>query len=109
MLSQQDSNREYISGEYKVPEGAVSLRPIRFMPDNEIQYYTGVTWDRNPRGVCQMYYNRCRIFGGVAAERADEVGLCDVLNEEGDVIDTIPLNAKGLRYLIKQFKCRIEN
>ncbi|WP_369625359.1 hypothetical protein [Marinobacterium sp. BA1] len=56
-----------------------------------------------------MYYNRCRIFGGVAAERADEVGLCDVLNEEGDVIDTIPLNAKGLRYLIKQFKCRIEN
>jgi hypothetical protein len=103
-----DSNALYASGDYKMPDEAFALRPVRFLPDNELRYYSGVTFPRNPKGACDMYYRRCRVFGGIAPCRQDEVGLCDVLDEHGDVIDNFPLNAKGLKYLIKFLKCRVD-
>ena len=94
---------------FVMPADAVALQPVRFMPGNELRYYTATTFLNNPRGGCGMYYQRCRVAGGIAEHgTSDEVGLCDVLNDAGDIVADFSLTRKGLKFLNKTLGCRVE-
>lgn len=90
-----------------MPGAAVALRPVRFMPGDDLRYYTATTFPRDPRAGCDLYYRRCEVFGGVA-DGDDQAGICDVLNMDGDVVADFPLNRHGLDYLYRALGCRVE-
>ncbi len=91
-----------------MPDDAVALRPVRFLPGDELRYYTAITFPKNPKGGCDMYRRRCDITGGIAKSAVDATGICDVLDENGDIIADFWLNDKGLRYLYRALGCRVE-
>ena len=88
-----------------IPAVAVALRPVRFLPGDGLRYYTATTFPRDPRAGCDLYYRRCRAFGGVDGEQA---GICDVLDAAGDVVADFPLTAHGLDYLYRALGCLVD-
>lgn len=90
-----------------IPKEAHALRPVRFMPDDQLREYTGTTFPNGPWKGCSMYARRCAAFGGVAAGEADATGVCDILDAEGDIIGDFWLNDKGLRYLYRALDLRV--
>ena len=88
-----------------MPTNAVALRPVRFLPGEDLRYYTATTFPRDPRAGCDLYYRRCEAFGGVHGEQA---GICDVLDERGDVVADFPLTSHGLDYLYRALECRVD-
>lgn len=94
--------------EFVMPNDAHALQPLRFVGADGAKQYTAVTFPRNPKGGCQMYYNRCRVAGGITGHDSDGVaGLCDILDKEGDIIADFSLNKKGLNYLYKALGLRV--
>jgi len=90
-----------------MPVDAVALRPVRFMRGDEIRNYTATTFPNDPRGGCDIYYRRCKVFGGIASDN-DEAGICDVLDERGNIVADFPLNRRGLKYLCTTLRCLVE-
>ena len=90
-----------------MPADAVALRPVRFLPGNDLRYYTATTFPRNPLAGCDLYYRRCKVFGGVKGG-SEQAGICDVLDEHGEVVADFPLNRHGLEYLYRALGCRVD-
>lgn len=91
-----------------IPKDACALRPVRLLPNGQLRLYETVEFlSDQPSGVCAMYYQRCKVFGGIAKTN-DEVGVCDVLNKDGDIIADFPLSRKGLSWLCKALGTRID-
>ena len=78
------------------------------MPEDDLKHYTATTLPNGPKQGCELYLRRCKAFGGIATQKEDEVGLCDVLDDDGDVVENFPLNKKGIRYLIKALNAKVE-
>ena len=93
---------------FVMPDDAYALQPVRFMPNDQLRYYTAITFPKNPRGGCDMYRRRCEVFGGIAKSEADATGICDILDEHGNIIADFWLNRKGLNYLYRALGCRVE-
>ena len=91
-----------------MPDDAYALRPVRFLPKDKLRYYWAITFPRGPKDGCCIYYRRCAVFGGVANGESDAAGICDVLDENHNIIADFWLTRKGLEYLIRTLKCRVE-
>ena len=83
---------------------AVALRPVRALKDG-FRYYEATTFPQNPWQGCEMYLRRCKAFGFL---KGDGEIVLDVLDKNGDVIQDFPLTRKGLRYLRKEFRFKVE-
>jgi len=92
--------------EVVMPHDAVMLRPVRFVGKNDIKLYDPVEFKSGKKG-CELYYRRCKVFGGVAKSKEEQVGLCDILNKDFDVVGDFPLTSKGLRWLYKSLDTRV--
>lgn len=90
-----------------MPGTAVALRPVRFMQGDDLRYYTATTFPRNPRAGCDLYYRRCKAFGGVNGG-SEQIGICDVLDAHGDVVADFPLTRHGLGYLYRALGCVVD-
>jgi len=93
---------------FVMPDDAHALRPIRFLPDEQLQFYTAVTFPEGPKDGCDIARRRCYVSGGIAKGKEDATGICDVLNSDGDIVADFWLNDKGLRFLYRQLHLRVE-
>lgn len=81
-----------------LPKDACALRPVRLLPNGQLRLYETVEFlSDQPSGVCAMYYQRCKVFGGIAKTN-DEVGVCDVLNKRWYVHPTFGPDETLLRH-----------
>jgi hypothetical protein len=91
---------------------AHALRPIRVdVKRNCFINYEATTFPNDPRGGCDMYLRRLKAFGHIldSAEPVDGSLAVDVLDENGDIVDTLAISAHGFKYLRRQLKFRREN
>lgn len=88
-----------------LPETAHALRPIRILEkQNEIRNYEATTF-KNPLRGCRLYMNRCKQMGWLK----DGGNLAiDVLDADGDILDTFPITRRGFNYLRGKLKFRVE-
>lgn len=101
----QDKN----SMDASLPESAYGLRPVKHKKDSDdLTHYTAITFPSEPKSGCELYMRRCKSIGGIAKSKADTVGLCDILDKDGDIVSDFPLNQKGLNYLISSLNLKIE-
>jgi len=91
-----------------IPLNAFALRPVRFFGRDEVRYYEAATFPRDPRAGCLMYLRRCSIAGGIPDDDSPD-GVCDVLDNKGDVIWDVSLNRAGLSYLKKKLSLRVDD
>lgn len=98
-----------MNSENEMPEDACIFRVSRLIDDDTIRFYGAIRFTGdNPAGACMMYLRRCEIFGGIAKSKDEMAGACDIENLEGDIVEDFGLNRKGLRYLYKALKLRVE-
>lgn len=93
---------------FVTPNDAHALRPVRFMPDDQLKYYTGVTFPNGAKNGCDIYRRRCDIAGGIPKSEDQATGICDILNKEGDIVADFWLNDKGLRFLYQKLNLRVD-
>jgi hypothetical protein len=93
---------------FVMPDDAYALRPVRFMRNEQLKYYSAVTFPENPRAGCDIYRRRCDITGGIAAGQDDATGICDILNERDDIVADFWLNDKGLKFLYSKLNLRVD-
>jgi hypothetical protein len=89
----------------KTVDGAVALRPVRILRDrDEIRHYSAVTFEY-PRRGCDQWLWRLSLLGYVVAESD---WMLDVLNEDDDIIQEVPITQKGFEYLRARWHFRWE-
>jgi hypothetical protein len=85
---------------------AFALRPLRIdVKNNAFIHYEATTWPANPYAGCEMMLRRVALFG-VASD--DSSVAVDVLAENGDILDTIPIPRHGFEYLRRVLKFKRE-
>lgn len=90
-----------------IPQEAFALRPVRMLEkENTIREYSATTFPKDPRAGCEIWLRRCRALGFL---KRDEGETCiDILNEQGDILDTVPINRRGFNYLRGKLKFVVE-
>jgi len=104
--SESDAAKRSVFDQVVMPHDAVMLRPVRFVGENDIKLYDPVEFKSGKEG-CELYFRRCKVFGGIATSKEETVGLCDILNKDFDVVGDFPLTSKGLRWLYKSLDTRV--
>jgi len=85
---------------------AVALRPVRMDErNNRFVNYEATTFPKNPRAGCEMYIRRLKALGFI---EKDSPLAVDVLDLDGDILDTIMISRRGFEYLRRQLKFRRE-
>ena len=74
--------------------------------NNRFVNYEGTTFPRDPRAGCDLYLRRLQACGFIADE-ASPLAV-DVLSEDGDLLQTIPISRGGFEYLRSKLKFRVE-
>jgi hypothetical protein len=85
---------------------AVALRPLRIdVKNNVFVHYEATTWPANPHRGCEMMLRRVALFGKASEDSPVAV---DVLAENGDILDTIPIPRRAFEYLRRVLKFKRE-
>lgn len=94
-----------------LPKTAYALRPLRIFANGNGVHYTGTTFPHNPYQGCELTLRRCEAFGYlVPASNEPLPDLCiDVLDKEGDILDTIGVTRDGFEYLRRTLRFKREN
>mgnify|MGYP000719189877 CR=1 FL=1 len=82
--SESDAAKRSVFDQVVMPHDAVMLRPVRFVGENDIKLYDPVEFKSGKEG-CELYFRRCKVFGGIATSKEETVGLCDILNKDFDI------------------------
>jgi hypothetical protein len=82
--------------------GAVSLRPIRIV-GGELRLYTEITFEPDAYAGCDVWLRRLL---GQAIDESD--CMIDVLDEDGDIIQEVPVTRRGFEYLRRSLHFRWE-
>ena len=86
---------------------AFALRPIRVDSEKNVFInYEGTTFPSHPRDGCEMYLRRAALFGLI--EDGDGPLGIDVLDENGDILQTFTITRDGFEYLRRSLKFRRE-
>ena len=86
---------------------AHALRPFRMdVRRNEFINFTATTFPKNPQAGCEMYLRRAEIFGLI--EDGDGPRGIDVLDCEGDILQTFTATPQAFNYLRHKLKFRRE-
>ena len=91
-----------------LPEDSSGFSVYRFVKD-DFRAYTSMGSNKDdPLPALKCIFNRCQVFSGFSENKEDAKGIIDILNEDGDCVESYYLTEKGLRYFIKTFKLRVE-
>ena len=85
-----------------IPSGAVGFAIYRFKPETQ---YTPIEFIKR-HSSCDIFYRRLKVFGCLS-NKNDGTGICDVIDENGDTLESFYLNDKGLRYCYKKLDLRV--
>jgi len=91
---------------------AYALRPLRIRPKtDELILYTSTTFEPDPRAGIELLLRRMKVFGMLQGQPAkspiDDLAV-DVLDSEGDILQTFNLTPHGFEYLRAKLKFRVE-
>lgn len=87
---------------------AVALRPVRVaVKTNAFIYYEGTTFPKHPSDGCDMYLRRLRALGYLA-DSYSPVAV-DILDDNGDILETVMLSKRGFEYLRRKLRFRVES
>jgi hypothetical protein len=94
-----------------LPRSAHALRPLRILKDGDGRHYTAHTFPKGGYERCELTLRRCESFGYLVSQDGSLVGdlFIDVLDIEGDILNTIGLTARGWEYLRRVLKFRRES
>lgn len=92
-----------------VPTGAFALRLFRVdLNKNRFLNYEAITFPNNPRSGCDMMLRRAAVSGEIKEiEHGERLGV-DVLDEGGDILETLGLTRQSFQYLRRKLKTRRE-
>ena len=75
---------------------------------NDLRQYTPVEFDtKSPNMAIDQIYRQMKVFGCLSKNTDDEVGICDVLDSNGDVIHQFGLTNYGINWLYKKYDLRV--
>ncbi len=79
-----------------IAKEAFALRPVRVVDEVEV-HYTATTFPGNPYSGCEITIRRCEAFGHLKSAHPDL--WVDVLDEDGDILQEVPISRRGFEYL----------
>lgn len=84
-----------------LPKTAHALRPMRIDRNENPVHYEGTTFPKDPRAGCELQIRRMEAFGMLTKPTGQLRGswFLDVLDEQGDIIDTLEVNSAGVKYM----------
>ncbi len=95
-----------------VPKTAHALRPMRIDRDENPVHYTATTFPQNPYSGCEITIRRMESFGFVLPQEPGNLRgnlFVDLLDSEGDIIDTLAVTRDGFEYLRRALRFRREH
>ena len=92
-------------------KSAHALRPMRIDRDESPVHYTATTFPLNPYNGCELLVRRMECFGYLNRREGHLQGrwFLDVLDADGDILDTLEVNQRGVGYLRSVLRFRRED
>lgn len=94
-----------------LPKTSHALRPMRIGRDEVAVHYTATSFMEPYKG-CELTLRRMEAFGMLAERTSGPLQgtrFVDVLDEIGDILDTIGVTQKGFEYMRTKLKFRRES
>lgn len=89
---------------------AVALTAFRELPDGRGCQYTAVTFPANPWQGCERTIRMGRAFGYVTAVTPDCYAVLDVLDADGDLIQTFGIpHTRAFHWYYRKLHLRVES
>jgi hypothetical protein len=84
---------------------------MRIDRNEQAIHYTATTFPNNPYGGCELTIRRMECFGMLTKREGPLQGtwFLDILDAEGDILDTLEVNQKGVKYLRRKLRFRRED
>ena len=85
-----------------LPLTACALRPMHIDAQEQATHYAASTFSPSPYKGCEMIVRRMECFGLVtkpADGSLQGTWFLDVLDAQGDILDTLEVSARGVSYL----------
>lgn len=82
-----------------LPKTAHALRPMRIDRDESPVHYESTTFPRGAFQGCELQIRRMECFGMLTKRDGSLQGtwFIDVLDAEGDILETLEVNARGVK------------
>ncbi len=94
-----------------LPATAHALRPMRIDRSENAIHYEATTFPNGPYKGCELTIRRMECFGYVLPSNPDGLEgsrFVDVLDANGDILDTLPVTQTGFEYMRRFLKFRRE-
>jgi hypothetical protein len=84
-----------------LPPNAHALRPMRIDRNENPVHYPATTFPGRAFAGCELQIRRMECFSMLTKRDGPLQGswFLDVLDEQGDILDTLEVNSKGVKYL----------
>lgn len=84
-----------------LPKTAHALRPMRIDRDESPVHYEATTFPRDAYRGCELQIRRMECFGMLTKRDGPLQGkwFLDVLDADSDILDTLEVNAQGVKYM----------
>lgn len=84
-----------------LPKSAHALRPMRIGRDENVVHYEATTFPNGPYEGCELTIRRMECFGMLTKRDGALKGswFLDVLDAEGDILDTLEVSKSGVAYM----------
>lgn len=90
---------------------ARALRPMRIDRQENPIHYEATTFPNDPYAGCELLVRRMECFGMLTKRDGALQGswFLDVLDEEGDILDTLEVVGNGVKYMRRTLYFKREN
>ena len=94
-----------------LPKTAHALRPMRIDRHENPIHYEATTFPSGPYAGCELLVRRMECFGMLTKRDGALHGswFLDVLDEEGDILDTLEVGGNGVKYMRRTLYFKREN
>ena len=93
----------------QLSQDAIYLRLARFPNGgDDLQYYQAVSFPDKGRAGCEIMLRRSTIAGRVECEGKIENHICDVLTNDGEIIQTFALDQGSFNYLKDKLRPKVD-
>ena len=84
-----------------LPKAAHALRPMRIDRDENPVHYEATTFPSGSYKGCELQIRRMECFGMLTKRDGPLQGswFLDVLDEQGDILDTLEVDSRGVKYM----------
>lgn len=84
-----------------LPKAAHALRPMRIDRNEDPVHYEATTFPKDAYRGCELQIRRMEAFGMLTKPTGNLQGswFLDVLDEQGDILETLEVNTRGVKYM----------